>query len=171
MNEHEIMNLMNTINYGWVDKKGIKHINDFETFSSDYILQSPEELINNKIGVCWDQVELERAYFKNYKSVKTFFIVHYDNNKCPTHTFLTYKKDNNYYWFEHSWEKLRGIHKYNSEKDLLIEVRQYFIKYELKNKYDEDSLIIREYTKPKYNISVQEIFSHCEKGKEIKIKM
>lgn len=169
MSENEIMKVMDTINYGWMDKKGIKHIDDFDTFSSDYILQSPEEVIKNQIGVCWDQVELEREYFKNYKSVRTFFIVHYDNDKCPTHTFLTYEKENKYYWFEHSWDKFKGIYKYDSFKDLLIDVKQYFIKFELKNNYDKNNLIIREYTKPKYNISVQEFFKHCEKGKIIKI--
>ncbi len=169
MSENEIMKLMDTINYGWIDKNGIKHIDDFKTFSDDYILQSPEELINNKIGICWDQVELERECFKNYKSLKTFFLVHYDNDICPTHTFLTYEKDNKYYWFEHSWKKFKGIHEYNSLNDLLINVKQYFVEFELKNNYDENNLIMRKYTKPKYNITAQGFFKHCGKGEVIKI--
>ena len=93
MSENEIMKLMNKINYGWMDKEGIKHIDDFDTFSSDYILQSPENIIKNKIGVCWDQVELERYYFNKFNfSIKTFFIVYYDDNICPTHTFLIFEK-------------------------------------------------------------------------------
>ena len=124
---------MDDIDYGWIDKSGIKHIYDFKTFSSDYLLQSPEEVIKNKVGVCWDQVELERHYFKN-DSVKTFFIVHYDNDKCPTHTFLTFQKDNKYYWFEHSWAIFRGIH---------------------------------EYDKPKYHITVQDYYKHCDSGRYI----
>lgn len=103
MNEHKIFELMDSIKYGWIDKNGIKHTDDFETFSNDYILQSPKELIKNNIGVCWDQVELERHYFEDSNiSIKTFFIVHYDNDKCPTHTFLTFEKNNKNYWFEHS---------------------------------------------------------------------
>ena len=170
MNENKIMKLMNMINYGWIDRKGIKHTTDFERFSDEYILQSPEEVIKNKIGVCWDQVELERKYLKNYISVKTFFIVHYDNDRCPTHTFLTFEKGNKYYWFEHSWEDFRGIHEYNSIKELLVDIQNKFIQFELNNKYVKDNLIIYEYSKPKYNISVQEFYNHCENGKIIELE-
>ena len=30
------------------------------TFNKVYYLMPPEELLNKKVGVCWDQVELER---------------------------------------------------------------------------------------------------------------
>ncbi len=171
MSENEIMKLMNKINYGWMDKEGIKHIDDFDTFSSDYILQSPENIIKNKIGVCWDQVELERYYFNKFNfSIKTFFIVYYDDNICPTHTFLIFEKNNKYYWFEHSWEKFRGIHEYNNLKELLNDIKNKFINCELNGQYSDDNLKIYEYTKPKYNISVQEFYSHCEKGKLVDLE-
>lgn len=167
-NEKEIMNLMESINYGWLDKYAKIHVDDFESFSTDYILQSPKMVKTNKIGVCWDQVELERNYFKSsIFDIKTYFIVHYDNNNCPTHTFLTYKKNNKYYWFEHSWEKFKGIHEYNSLKNLLIDVKNKFIKYELNNIYTNNNLVLYEYKKPKYNISVQKFFKHCESSKKI----
>ena len=165
MDENKIMDLMNNIDYGWVDKNNKKHIYDYDTYSNEYKLQSPEEIINNRIGVCWDQVELERYYFDKINiPIKTFFIVHYDDNKCPTHTFLVYEKDNNYYWFEHSWEKFRGIHAYSTLNELLNDIKNKFIQYELNNQYDNNNLKIYEYSKPKYNISTQEFYSHCENG-------
>ena len=168
MVENEVMKLMNSIKYGWVDKKGKKHINDYGTFSNEYILQSPEDLIKSKLGVCWDQVELERYYFKDINcNVKTFFIVHYDNKNCPTHTFLTFEKDDKFYWFEHSWEKFRGIHKYETLNNLLKDVKEKFIHFELNDNYNEESLAIHEYNKPRYNISVQEFYAHCDSGKYI----
>lgn len=171
MDENDVMKLMGEIDYGWVDKNGKKHINDFDTFSDEYILQSPEEVINNQVGVCWDQVELERYYFKDVNNfVKTFFIVHYDDDKCPTHTFLTFEKGNKYYWFEHSWEKFRGIHNYNTLKELLVDIKNKFIQFELNNEYIEDNLVINEYTKPKYSISVQDFYKHCENGKFINLE-
>lgn len=119
-NELEIMNLMKNIEYGWIDKNNNKHNFVDETYSNNYILQSPNEVIKNKIGVCWDQVELERYYFKgNDWNIKTYFLVYYDGDKCPTHTFLTFEKNNKYYWFEHSWERFRGIHEYESLKKML----------------------------------------------------
>jgi len=170
MLEKNIMNLMNDIVYGWVDKNGLSHLNDFETFSSDYRLQSPEELIKSKIGVCWDQVELERYYFeKENINVKTYFLVHYDGGKCPTHTFLVFRKNDKYYWFEHSWDKFKGIHEYSTLKELLSDVRNKFIKYELNNNYVDEYLVLHEYEKPSYSISVQDFFTHCDNGKYIEI--
>lgn len=164
MSENEIMDIMNNIKYGWLDKNNKIHIDDFDNFSSDYILQSPDEVEKNKVGVCWDQVEFERKFFENYDSVRTFFIVHFDGDKCPTHTFLTYRKGNKYYWFEHSWEIFREIREYDSIDKLLMDVKNKFIDIELNNEYDSDNLFIFEYTKPKYNITVQEFYEHCSNG-------
>ena len=168
-NEYEIFKEMNKIKYGWLDKNNNIHIGDFDNFSDNYILQSVEEVKNNGIGVCWDQVELERKYFKNFDEVRTFFIVHFDGDKCPTHTFLTFKKNYKYYWFENSWEIFREIHEYDTINELLEDVKSKFIKYELNNNYDNDNLFIFEYTAPESNISVQDFFKHCTSGKKIKI--
>ncbi len=163
--ELEIMNLMQNIEYGWIDKNGKKQINLDESNLSNYILQSPKEIIKNKMGVCWDQVELERYYFKgNDWNIKTYFIAHYDNNRCKNHTFLTFEKNNRHYWFEHSWEKFMGIHEYKTKKELLLDIRDKFIKYELNNNYKKGNLFIYNYEKPKYHISAIEFCRHCESG-------
>lgn len=170
-NEFEVMNLMKEIEYGWMDKNGNKHDIVDASFSDNYVLQRPKEIIKNKVGVCWDQVELERYYFKgNDYNIKTYFIVHYDNDKCPTHTFLIFEKNNKYYWFEHSWERFKGIHEYNSLKDLLIDVRNKFIKYELNNNYNKNNLCLYNYKKPKYYLSVLEFYKHCEAGINISLE-
>lgn len=170
-NEFEVMNLMENIKYGWMDRDGNKHDIVDESYSGNYVLQSPKEVIENKVGVCWDQVELERYYFKgNDYNIKTYFIVHYDNDKCPTHTFLTFEKDNKYYWFEHSWKRFKGIHEYDTRKDLLTDVRDKFIKYELNNNYNKNNLCIYNYKKPKYHLSVLEFYKHCESGINISLE-
>lgn len=165
----EIMEQMNNIKYGWKDKYENIHYNIDDTFSDNYVLQSPDEVLHNKVGVCWDQVELERKLFEN-KNIKfnTYFIVHYDNNKCPTHTFLIYNEDNNYYWFEHSWKKFQGIHKYKTEFEALNDIKNKFIRYELNNSYKDNNLCIYKYKKPKYGISCLSFYKHCEQGENIK---
>lgn len=165
--EDEIMDFMMNIRYGWVDKYNNIHEKDYETFSSEYKLQSPKELIKNKIGVCYDQVELERYYFNGHY-FKTYFIVYY-NGVCPSHTFLVYEKNNKYYWFEHSWELCRGIHEFNNLNDLLKSVRDKFVILELNNKYEKEKVVLHEYNKPKYNIGVNEFFNHCDKGRYIEL--
>lgn len=170
MTEQDIMNILKDIEYGWIDINNKKHTSVDNTFSIQYKLQSPEEVLTNKVGVCWDQVELERYYFEktNYK-YNTYFIAHYDNAKCPTHTFLTYEKNNKYYWFEHSWSKYQGIHEYDSLNELLKDVREKFIHTELNNNYNKTNLLLREYTKPLYNIGVQEFYKHCETKEPIQV--
>lgn len=164
----EIMKLIDEIEYGWIDIYNNKNYKVDNKFSDNYKLQSPDEIKKNKIGVCWDQVELERYYFKNsgYK-INTYIIVHYDNDKCPSHTFLVYERDDFYYWFEHSWERFKGIYKYKNINELLYDVKNKFIKFELDNQFNENNLILREYKKPKFNISTKEFYKHCENGKII----
>ena len=169
--DFEIMELMENIEYGWIDLQNQRYNFVNERFSQEYFLQSPKETRKNKIGICWDQVELERYYFKgNDWNIKTFFIVYYDNKTCPTHTFLTYEKEGKFYWFEHSYQVLKGIHKYNTLKELLLDVKNKFIQDQLANDYDPNLLVIHEYKKPKDHISVLEFYNHCDAGPFIDIE-
>ena len=80
--ENDIMNIMNDIKYGYLDINGNIHYVIDKDFESLYTLQSPGETLNNKVGVCWDQVELERYLFdkKNIKKVSHFLFV--NKNLC-----------------------------------------------------------------------------------------
>ena len=83
MNIREVLDSeMNQINYGWVDKEGNPH-EQLQGFSEDYALQNPAELRESKLGVCWDQVELEREILKNQEiAARTYFIVYYDDKNA-----------------------------------------------------------------------------------------
>jgi hypothetical protein len=163
-----IVNQINEIHYGWKDKYGIFHNTIDNTFSNIYILQSPIEIIKSKVGICWDQVELERYLFNKIKKcIETYFIVYYDGDRCPTHTFLIYIENYKYYWLEHSWEMFKGLHEYNNKLDLLKDVKSKFIINELNNKYDNMSLCIYKYEKPKSGLNALEFYKHCESGKNI----
>ena len=142
--ELEIMKLMNQIEYGWIDKDKIKHDTFDVSFEKNYFLQSPKELIQNQIGVCWDQVELERFYFKD-----------------------SHLKNGKFYWFEHSWEMYKGIHEYSSEKDLLRDVLQKFIDFDAI--LEPQNIVLYEYEKPQYHLSVMDFYNHCEHGKKYHI--
>lgn len=167
----KITNIMNNIEYGYLDVNNQKHLEFDESFANLYKLQSPEETLRNKVGICWDQVELERYLLeKENVEFKTYFIVHYDNMTCPTHTFLIYKQEDKYYWFEHSWEKNRGVKVFDTELEALKYIKEKFIIDELNNKYNYKNLLIYEYTKPTFGIGVLDFFKHCENGKNIIIK-
>ena len=167
--EFDVMEFMSDIEYGWVDQDNQKHIGDYDSFPYHYKLQSPKEVMKNKLGVCFDQVELERYYFKGYY-IKTYFIIYYDDNNYPNHTFLTFQKNNKYYWFEHSWEAYRGIHEYNTLNELFDDVKRKFIETLLNSDYTLENLAMYEYQKPDYYILMIDFYKHCEKGKEINFK-
>lgn len=173
MIETKIMNVLDDIEYGFLDENGqniievdtLKWDNEFFDF---YYLLSPQELLDKKCGVCWDQVELERDLFTKEKiSVKTYFICIYDGDNLPSHTFLTFERDNKYIWFEHSWGQYRGIHEYDSEKELLLDVKKKFI-----NSHDVSSdavTIVYEYEKPEYHLSCLDFYKYCESQKIINL--
>jgi len=167
-----ILNQLDDIEYGFVDNNKNIYPDTKKNWSKDfgtlYHLQSPEELQKNKYGVCWDQVELERFYLEenNIKS-KSYFIIAYDNQQEPTHTFIVINSDK-YYWLEHSWEPYKGIHEYESLDKLLNDVKNKFEESIKKEKVKNYKLTIYEYDKPKYNLNCIEFMKHCEKGKKIK---
>lgn len=168
----KIMSVMNDIEYGFKDEYGNNIIdtnpekwdNEFDSF---YYLQTPEELLKTKCGVCWDQVELERNLFaKEMISIKTFFVYIVDDNMLPSHTFLTYENDNKYYWFEHSWEKFRGIHEYSSELNLLLDIIDKFRKDHVEVSKNA-SLYLYEYKSPKEHIKCNEFYKYIETQNKI----
>lgn len=163
---------MNDIEYGFKDEYGNNIIiTDFQKWDSEfndfYYLQTPEELLETKCGVCWDQVELERSLFVKYNiSFKTFFIFISDKDMLPSHTFLTYKANDKYYWFEHSWAKYRGIHEYNSESILLLDVINKF--REEHNEVSKDAILyLYEYQRPKKHIKCNDFYKYIETQKMV----
>lgn len=168
-----IMDIMDEIEYGFKDEFGNNIIDDSfkwdNEFNNFYYLQTPQELLKSKCGVCWDQVELERYLFsKNNIEVKTYFIYIVDNDNLPSHTFLVYGGNNKYYWFEHSWGIYKGIHEYENLQELLLDVKEKFIKshnYVYKNSFT----FIYEYEKPNNHITCDEFYKYIETQKLIKI--
>lgn len=164
---NELLDYMNkNIRYGFIDTKGNKYcspgskewiINWFD----NGIVQNFETLLDTKIGTCWDQVEFERKWFSdNNYEFKTFFCFFENDKPLPTHTFLVYKEDNKYYWFENSFEIERGIHEYDSIDKLINSVMDKQFKYALEERgaIDEDRNDIRcfEYTLNNKNMKITE---------------
>lgn len=151
------------IKYGYLDKYGnvVKYTDKYfyENWYDNYILSSAEDVLKNKVGNCYDQVEFEYTWLTQhgYKT-KRFYemvLVEYKNN-YPTHTFIVYENDNKYYYFENAFYELRGIRKFDSMKKLLsFELEQYKIslkKYNIDEK-ELSNIILKEYSIDEYRIS------------------
>ncbi|MBQ2408460.1 MAG: hypothetical protein II309_03410 [Bacilli bacterium] len=165
----ELRNELNKIKYGWYDNSGKLHKHIDKDYMLKYRMQTSEEMINHGYGVCWETVELEREYFeKNNIPCKSYFIVIAKFRRYECHTFLVYEENNKYYWFEHSWDKLKGVYEFDNLDELLDKVILEFpdiVKY--KN-YNPNDLEIYEYKKPKEHINCLGFYAHCFKSKKIR---
>lgn len=171
----EIMKIMSNIQYGFKDKEGNNLFLNQERWNKDfsffYYLQTPEELLETKCGICWDQVELERKLFFNSQIInKTYFIFTHIDGILPSHTFLIYCNDNKYYWFEHSWSQYIGIHEYDSDLKLLQDVANKFRKKYCKLKQNT-VLYLYEYQAPKKHIKCNEFYKYIESQNKIEIDL
>ncbi len=165
------MAMMQDIEYGFKDELGNNLINDLEKwdneFNNFYYLQTPEELLKTKCGVCWDQVELERKLFQDENiACQTYFIFMVDNDMLPSHTFLTFQDNNKYYWFEHSWGVYQGIHEYNTKEELLKDVISKF-KADHEEVASSAPLYLYEYVKPQDHLTCDEFYQYIETQKLI----
>lgn len=165
------------IKYGFVDKIG-KIYDDpsskewHENWYPTCIVQDGNQILNTGYGTCWDQVELERKWFKeNNYHFKTIFIWFKLNepNDLPTHSFLIYEDNGKYYWFEHSFEKHKGIHEFNSYEEAIDYVENKQLEYAILNSgahEDDKKLIVAyEYDKPKNKCNVDEYIEHVTLNK------
>lgn len=139
------------INYGYKDKNGLLHYMEDEDFHNyTYAFSSPEEIINNNCGWCWDVAQLIREYciVNNYQYCMLF--VEYNNEDLhQTHTqvFVQYES----IWYEcpdNSSDYKFGTYKYESKRDCIESFKMEYIKYleyVFKEKIDFSCLIFREY--------------------------
>jgi len=163
----ELLKFMDTIAYGFNDGKD-SYLNEEVNDNIDkWHLSSPEQLLKVKQGQCFDQVELEREWFKNNNyQIHTYFMIFAlpYQNPFPTHTVLVYEKNKEYYLFEHADYNHRGIYKYNSLEELLSSLKKYH-QDTISNQYkmteeEKNSLIIYEYKQPEYNLNFNEFLEY-----------
>lgn len=170
----ELNKYMDSIEYGFITKNGEmidqshEKFDDENYFYDEYHLQSPGGLLQSKLGVCWDQTELERVWFNNKGINNTVIYIEINDGKdIPSHTFLVYEDDNGYYWFEHSWYQFRGIRKFIHLKDLLNTVITNHQKF---NNDTTSPVVVKTLSNaPSYGITCDEFMNYARNQKSIDI--
>jgi len=163
----EVMDLMHSINYGWMDSDGKLYDCLNKDNCSNYKLLKAKDIIKNGFGICWDQVEVERFYLRNNKiNLRTLFMYYDDGIDDESHTFLTYQKSDKFYWFEHAWMEYSGIHEYSDFNDLIQDVKNKFL-LKIGNSVVNDRLHCYIYKKPKIGLSIGDFYEFCKQGEEI----
>ena len=163
------------IEYGWIDENGQRHYGT--NYGGKNCLQSPEKLLDTKLGICWDVTELSREYFtvNGYKN-ETYFIYYDDGQDYPSHSILVFYKDDGVYWFEPMFKDkiyyYSGIHRYKNTQELLQDFKKRFIENALIKKfipedYDINRIYIYKFNKPDYGIQAKEYYDSCCSGEKI----
>lgn len=128
----ELLDWMNNIEYGWLDKDFNKNY-DFDNWWEEYRLSLPEEVLKYKIGTCYEQTFFAAKMFNKFFNLK-YKIIFIQQYKVSTHLCLIFKKNNKWYHFEHSFEKYKGIHgPYNTIKATAESVVKKMLEHEPSN--------------------------------------
>lgn len=153
----EFFGYVHGIDYGYTDAKGVIHrISPADNFSEQnsapYRFSSPEQVVRNNCGWCWEITELIRLWCeKNSIEYKCVFLEY----RCPelhrTHTqvFTKWKGE----WCEapdNTSPVLFGENSYNNAETCISEFTDLFrayLKHELGEKYDENHLLVKEFRK------------------------
>ena len=109
------MTKMEEISYRWLDIYDNKHINTLDNITELYRVSSSAEVLENKIGICFDQVELERKLLELDYNVHSYAI--FTNHMI--HSFLILQDNEQSLYFEHSSPKSKGIYYFLTETEAL----------------------------------------------------
>ena len=156
----KLLKYMSKFQYGYrnKDKDVFTSEKDLENmYINNYRIQTPEEVLDSNVGVCWDQVAFEAYVFDKYiKLPYSIYYIEQKNPMCCTHTFLVYQKNNKYYYFENSYAKYRGIHKFNTEKECI----EYVIN-NMRKDYKDNGVIYGKIDKIPSGLSTIEFMNYC----------
>ncbi len=160
---------LDEIKFGYRDKNGSLYSGFDRDFKDNYYLQSPKQLLESRVGIAFDVVELERDLVSKLNAeYRTYFMYYPDDDMDYAHAFLIYKDSKKYYWLENSWLKYKGVHIYDTKDDLLSDVLEKFVKTIKDGDIKKVKLFI--YDKPRSGIGYVKYFSHCINSRAIKIK-
>jgi predicted acetyltransferase len=153
------------IKLGYRDKDGNLCSGFNSDFKERYYLQTPKSLLDSKVGLCFDQVELERELVTKLDvECRTYFMMYPDDNMDYAHTFLIYKDSKKYYWLENAWVKYKGVHVYDSKDELFDDIMKKFV--ETIPDGDVKKLKMFMYDKPRAGINYGKLFSHFINSKK-----
>lgn len=149
----EFFQYVEKIRYGYQDKSGKLHFSSDEDFTvCEYAFSSPEDVVKNNCAWCWDVAELIKVYcIRHSLTCRSWFMEYFSDDLHQTHTqvflFLNGKwcpaPDNSLGLMlgEPSFEEL------DSCVDWFVGLFTEHLRSVLGDKFDEEYLLIKEYTR------------------------
>lgn len=167
---YEILNdKMKDISLGYRDRNGSFYSGFNSKFRENYYLQNPKQLLESKLGLCFDQVELARELASKVGgATRTYFIVYPDDDMDYSHAIFVYKDNKRYYWYENTWFKYKGLHVYDNKEELLEDVLNKFV--ETIPEGNMKKVKMYAYDKPRFGSNYVRFMSFCISNRNIKVK-
>lgn len=138
------------LKHGFLDMMGLQYFSTTPRWRMLWRLSKGTSFADRKIGIVYDFVEFQRAYF-NFNNIenRTFFLI--DNTKNVSHAFSVFALDidgkKTWYWFENEWLVFTGIRKIKTAKSPLDLVKLQLQAF--KSFYDAKDIHCWEYFEPK----------------------
>lgn len=157
--------MKDNISYGFISQNGTKYLRK-NVKEKDYMyiifkyyyFQSPEEVLVNKCGVCYDQVNFAKFILENNGyDVQTFY------TEIRNHAFLVYILNNRYYYFERSFPHNNGIFSFATLEDLF----KYYLYVQRNNCFNEVSFY--QYNKVNYGCDFYDFIMNIKRKNNIKM--
>jgi len=165
----EFYNKLKDKKYGWHDKNNKLHrkLSD-GNFTKNFKMKKLKDIEERHHAICWEMCELERDFFKKRKiKHKVIFMVSREDKKYYCHTFLVFYLDGYWYYFEASWDRMKGVHKYKKLEDIFEYLKDNFSDFMKKDDYDRSKISFYEYRRPLFVKSCNMFYFHCMHSKKV----
>ena len=157
--------MKDNISYGFISQDGTKYLRKevkereyMDNIFKNYYFQSPDEVLKNKCGVCYDQVSFAKNVLENNGyNVQTFY------TEIRNHVFLVYTLNSKYYYFERSFPHNNGIFAFDTLEDLF----KYYLYVQRNNDFHE--VIFYEYDQIDYGCDFYDFIMNIKKQNNIKM--
>ena len=157
--------LEENLQYGFVHDGKVCPMEEMDRL---YKLCINEELVDAGHGVCWDFVELQRAFFLKHGIRHESFWVDSLAQGGNTHTFSLFNEDGKCKWFEYAWDGQRGIHEYPTIQEAIEDICKRY-KEDAQKRFNTqiDSVELFRYPKATSNFTAQQFIEHCRSGEKL----
>ena len=142
-----------TIRYGYRDQSGRLHFTQDEDFTvQDYAFSSPEDVVQNNCGWCWDVAELTKRYCAEHGiPCRSWFMEYFSDELHQTHTQVFLQFNGN--WCPAPENSLglrlgeRGFAALEQSVQCFTDWFTEYLRSVLRDKFDAKYLLIKEYTR------------------------
>lgn len=131
---NDILEFMDSIEYGYIDLLGEKHINNLKGFRTNYRTMNIKQILEHKIGTCIEQVLLMHYLLDSLNIPNKMFCTRiYESGEIDIeqeehmHCFILYYDDKGVHQIEHPNGERKGIYNFEDEDTAIEEINKIYV--------------------------------------------